>query len=69
MGFPLNEGKVGEGTLETKSDDGKHKMALNYMEQVCLSRCTAKWMQGKQVIDKKLKGQIQNPLLFSQNLP
>lgn len=44
-------------------------MAMNYSEQVCMGRCINKWIQGKQVIDTKIKGQIQDPLLFQQNLP
>ena len=26
------------------ASSSKHKMALNYAEQVCTSRCTAKWL-------------------------
>ena len=43
---------------QSSSASSKHKMALNYAEQVCTSRCTAKWLQGKDVIDEKIKGQI-----------
>jgi len=45
MGYPLEGGFIGEGTLEQR--DHKTEMALNYAEQVCMSRCTAKWFQGK----------------------
>ncbi len=44
MGFPINTDKFGEGTLEPR---GKSETALNYAEQVCMSRCTAKYFQGK----------------------
>ena len=41
---------------QTSENAMKHSMALNYAEQVCSSRCTAKWLQSKQVIDEKIKG-------------
>ncbi len=42
LGFP--KGQLGEGTLKPRD---KNEMAMNYAEQVCLSRCTAKYFQGK----------------------
>lgn len=66
MGIVQNAGVVGEGTLPVSD---QHAKALNYAEQVCMSRCSAKWMQGKSIIDDKLKGAVQNPLTFAQNLP
>ena len=53
--------------MAVKSDE--KQMTLNYAEQICIGRCTAKWIQGKDVIDLKIKGQIQPLLLFEQNLP
>ena len=32
MGFPLNEGRVGEGTLPELDKTTKEKQALNYLE-------------------------------------
>ena len=49
---------TGETTPADEIVSEKHKMALNYAEQVCTSRCAAKWLQGKEVIDEKIKGQI-----------
>ena len=58
---------VGDGTMpETIAPGSKLETpkGLNASEQVCMSRCINKWIQGKQTIDQKLKGQVQGPLLF-----
>ena len=41
-----------------RSAEEREQMAMNYSEQVCMGRCINKWIQGKQVIDTKIKGQI-----------
>lgn len=40
------------------SKEGTIAMAMNFAEDVCMSRCLNKQLQAKEVIDRKLKGQI-----------
>ena len=61
------KGKVDDLGMPTSEDDlhipeaiapgsPLEAKGLNYAEQVCMSRCTNKWVQAKQVVDLKLKG-------------
>ena len=57
----------GQGGQEGPTRD--IETALNYAEQVCMSRCLNKFLQADIVVEKKLRGQVQTPLLFEQTLP
>ena len=62
----ISHSSLTEKTSSSSADDGNQtfEKVLNYAEQVCLSRCSNKQFQAKQVIDTKLKGQVQTPLMF-----
>ena len=43
---------------------------LGYGEQVCLNRCISKFMNVKEIVDFKLKDNLEGPsILFNGNLP
>eukprot|EP00347_Sterkiella_histriomuscorum_P015669 403356146 len=47
---------------------GQHQ--LGYGEQLCLNRCVSKFMNVKEIVDHKLKENLEfPPILFNQNLP
>ncbi len=56
LGMPTGDGLESRLPETIKPGSEIETKGLNYAEQVCMSRCTNKWIQSKQVVDLKLKG-------------
>ncbi len=67
--------RVKESTLMLESAidqllSSPDRYKLGYGEQLCVNRCLSKLMDVKEIVDRKLKDQVElPPLLFNQNYP